>query len=183
MQRGRRPSPPVDPTDAEAAWEAALHRLARQPLPRAVLQQRLRQLGYTPETVAQVLARADEHGYLDDRAYAEAVVRRRARTRGAALIAQELRSKGFDDVQVAQALKQVDPAGEEARALALARSALRQRPPATARELRRRVGAVLGRRGFRTGTIVRTIALLRAEAAPSGAGTEPVEAPIDGEDT
>jgi len=178
----RRPKPPVDPTDVEAAWEAALRRLAHQPLPRAVLGQRLRQLGYAPETVTLVLARADEYGYLDDQSYAEAVVRRRTRTRGVSLIARELRSKGIDDIHVTHALEQVDPAAEEAQALALARSALRQRPPATARELQRRVGAVLGRRGFRTGTIVRTIALLRAEAPLGGAGAEPMDAPTESED-
>src|SRR5713226_2424992 len=95
--RQRRARPPVDPTNEGAAWEAALARLGRQTLSRAVLGQRLRQLGYASETVEGVLNRAARLGYLDDRAYAEALARRRSRTRGQSLIARELRSKGIPE--------------------------------------------------------------------------------------
>lgn len=161
--RRRTVRPPVDPTDEAAAWEAALRRLARQPLPRAVLGQRLRQLGYTAAVVATTLDQAQRLGYLDDQTYADSLVRRRSRTRGLALIAQELRAKGIDEAEAARALEQLDPNAEDGRALAVARTSLRRRPPATDEELRRRVGAVLSRRGFRTATIVRTIARVRAE--------------------
>lgn len=153
----------VDPTNEAAAWEAALRRLARQALPRAVLGQRLRQAGYAAQTVDRVLSRARQRGYLNDQAYAEALVRRRSRTRGVGLIGQELRAKGIDDAEVKRALEQLDSDAEEGRALLVARASLRQRPAGTVEELRRRVGAALGRRGFRTGTIVRTLARLRAE--------------------
>jgi len=161
--RQRRARPPVDPTDEGAAWMAALARLGRQPLPRALLGQRLQQLGYAAETVEAVLNRAARLGYLDDQAYAEALARRRSRTRGQSLIARELRSKGIPEADLSRAMAQLDPGDEEERALALAQSSLRQRPPATSDDLRRRVGAVLGRRGFRTSTIVRVATRLRAE--------------------
>lgn len=175
--KGRRAAPPADPTDVDAAWEAALRRLARQPLPRTVLGQRLRQAGYAAETIAQVLLRAQGLGYLDDQAYADAVVRRRSRTRGAALIAHELRAKGIDDAEAARALEQLDPDTEDRRALLVAQASIRQRPPATNEELRRRIGAALGRRGFRTGTIVRTIARLRAGGLAGDAEVMALEPP------
>ncbi len=161
--RQRRARPPVDPTNEGAAWEAALARLGRQTLSRAVLGQRLRQLGYASETVEGVLNRAARLGYLDDRAYAEALARRRSRTRGQSLIARELRSKGIPEADLIRAMAQLDPDDEDERALALAQASLRQRPPATGDDLRRRVGAVLGRRGFRTSTIVRVATRLRSE--------------------
>ena len=160
--RLRAPRPPIDPLDEPAAWKAALLRLGHQPLSRAVLAHRLQDLGYAAPTVEAVLTRAAEAGYLDDQAYAESLVRRRSRTRGRSLIAQELRSKGIAAAEVESALGQLELADEEARALALAQSSLRRRPPATAEELRRRVGTALERRGFATATIVRTIARLRS---------------------
>lgn len=177
--RQRRVRPSVDPTDEGAAWKAALGRLARQPLPRAVLGQRLRQLGYAARVVASTLDRAQQAGYLDDRAYADSLVRRRSRTRGTALIARELRSKGIDEAEVARAMEQLDPGTEEARALAMAQSSLRGRPPTSGEELRRRVGAVLGRRGFRTSTIVRVATRLRAEWEPVDRKADPEGGPDD----
>src|SRR5207245_9177943 len=153
--RRRRARPPAGPTAARAAWEAALARLGRQPPPRALLGQRLQQLGYAPETVEGVLSRAARLGYLDDQAYAEALARRRSRTRGQSLIARELRSKGIPEADLNRAMAQLDPADEEERALALAQSSLRQRPPATSDDLRRPAGAVPGRRGLRTPPLLR----------------------------
>ena len=175
----RRPRPPVDPTDAGAAWEAALERLSRQPLPRAVLGQRLSQLGYAASVVAATLERAQRAGYLDDRAYAESLVRRRSHTRGSALIARELRSKGIEDAEASRAMEQLDPDAEEARALAMAESSLRGRPPTSGQELRRRVGAVLGRRGFRPTTIVRVITRLSGLAPVAELDSDGIETPED----
>ncbi len=177
--RQRRARRPVDPTDQGAAWEAAVARLGRQPLPRALLGQRLQQLGYAPATVEGVLNRAARLGYLDDQAYAVALARRRSRTRGQSLIARELRSKGIPEADLANAMAQLDPGDEEERALALAQSSLRQRPPATSDDLRRRVGAVLGRRGFRTSTIVKVATRLRAEWEVVDREAEPEEGSDD----
>jgi regulatory protein len=171
--------PPVDPTDAAAAWSAALRRLSRQPMPRAVLEQRLGRLGYTAAVLASTLDRAQRLGYLDDQAYADSLVRRRGANRGSSLIARELRSKGIGEADVAHALEQVDPDAEEARALALARTSLRQRPPQSSEELRRRVGAVLGRRGYRSGTIIRVLQRLRTDARMAEMAAEEVEVPED----
>jgi regulatory protein len=148
-------------------------------MPRAVLEQRLGRLGYDAAVVATTLDRAQRLGYLDDQAYADSLVRRRGATRGSSLIARELRSKGIGEADVAHALEQVDPDAEEARALALARISLRQRPPQSGEELRRRVGAVLGRRGFRSGTIVRILQRLREESRVAAMTAEEVEVPED----
>jgi regulatory protein len=177
--RGRSVRSAADPTDEAAAWVAALRRLARQPLPRVVLGERLRQLGYTPSVVTTTLDRAQQLGYLDDRAYAHSLVRRRSQTRGVSLIARELRSKGVGEDDVSSAMEQVDPDAEEERALALARSALNRRRPATADELRRRVGAVLSRRGFRTSTIIRVIGRLREDDRLAQVSADVTEAADD----
>jgi regulatory protein len=148
-------------------------------MPRAVLEQRLGRLGYDEAVLSATLDRAQRLGYLDDQAYAASLVRRRGASRGASLIARELRSKGIGEADVAHALEQVDPDVEEARALALARTSLRRRPPQSGEELRRRVGAVLGRRGFRSGTIVRILQQLREESRLANMAAEEVEVPQD----
>src|SRR5438105_2751357 len=72
--------------------------------------------------VGGALDRAEGDGYLNDREYAAALVRRRTRGRGHALIAQELRAKGIGEAAAGPALETVDAEGEAEQALVLARS-------------------------------------------------------------
>jgi regulatory protein len=101
------------------------------------------------------LDRAAAEGYLDDREYAEALVRRRSTSRGHALIAQELRSKGIADLLAEPALAQIDPELELARGLRLGRSLLAGRRLADGDSLLNYLAPKLARRGFSGGLVYR----------------------------
>jgi len=83
--RPRRAASPaaVHPDSPDAAYTAAIKKLARQPQSRAALAHKLERQGYTLDAVGVALDRAQADGYLDDRAYAESLVRRRSSSRGA----------------------------------------------------------------------------------------------------
>lgn len=167
--RARR-SPPVarEPESVEAAYAEAVKRLARQPQSRATLGQRLRQRGYSQPAIDAALDRAQEHGYLNDREYAESLVRRRSSTRGHALIAQELRAKGIEDWAAEPALAQVEPDAEFERALAMGRSLLARRRPADAEALLNYLAPRLARRGFGSGLVYRVCRRLADEWEAAG---------------
>ncbi len=160
--------PPANPADAEAAYAAAVRILARQSQSRAGLEARLGRTGYTEDAARAAAERAVEHGYLDDQEYARSLVRRRSAGRGHALIAQELRAKGIDDVTLGHALEGISQDAEHDRAAALARQITRSKRPQTYHELLALVGPKLGRRGFSSGLIHRVCRELSAEwaAAP-----------------
>src|ERR1700694_5287364 len=127
---GRRTTPTArEPESAQVAYTEAVKRLARQPQSRAALRPRLLRLGYVEAAVDAALDRAEGDGYLNDREYAAALVRRRTKGRGHALIAQELRAKGIDESAAGPALATVDAEVEAEQALALGRSLLSGRQP------------------------------------------------------
>jgi regulatory protein len=86
--RGRRPPQPPN------ALDAALRLLGQRLHSELELRQKLRRYGCLPEEIDRALARVRELGYLDDAAFAHALVTHRARVRGPALIAAELAAKG-----------------------------------------------------------------------------------------
>ncbi len=143
-------------------------RLARQPQSAAILAQRLLRLGYAQGTVTVAVDRAKRQGYLNDEAYAQALVRRRSRAWGKALIAQELRARGVAEATIGAALGDISPETESKRALAVARSALRRRPTADRKVLFARVGSALSRRGFSSGLILRICDELNREIRATG---------------
>lgn len=162
--RARRSAPTAElPDSADAAYEEAVKRLARQPQTRAMLGMRLRKAGYTESAATAALDRAEQHGYLDDREYAASLVRRRSVTRGHSLIAQELRAKGVDDEAAESALAQVDPDAELARALVLGRTLLVSKRLADGDALLALLAPRLVRRGFTNGVVYRVCRRLAAE--------------------
>jgi regulatory protein len=167
---GRRATPTArEPESAEAAYTEAVKRLARQPQSRAVLRQRLLRFGYTEAAVEAALGRVEGDGYLNDREYAASLVRRRARGRGHALIAQELRAKGIEEWAAAPALATVDAEVEAEQALTLGRSLLASRRPGDAQALLAYLAPRLARRGFSSGLVYRVCRLLSEEWEASGA--------------
>jgi regulatory protein len=164
----RRAARPSNPSSADAAYAAALKKLARQPQSRATLAQKLERQGFEPAAVATALDRAAQDGYLDDREYAQSLVRRRAGSRGYALIAQELRAKGVEDEDASTALDSVDRVSEADRALEMGRAMLEQRHPADRQQLRTMIGPRLSRRGFDSGLIYRVCRQLTDEWQSSG---------------
>ena len=173
---GRRATPTArEPESAQAAYTEAVKRLARQPQSRAALRQRLLRLGYADAAVDAALDRAQGDGYLNDREYAASLVRRRTKGRGHALIAQELRAKGIDELAAAPALAAVDADVEAEQALSLGRSLLAHRQPADPQALLAYVGPRLARRGFSSGLVYRVCRLLSEEWEACGAFDSPLK--------
>jgi regulatory protein len=128
------PPPPPD------AYEAAVRLLALRPHGEVELRRKLARRGCEPEAIDEALARARRLGYLDDAAFARALVAVRAAGRGPALIAAELAAKGVARTDAAEALAGVSPADQVAAARRLA-----ARTPSADR---RAVAGRLHRRGF-----------------------------------
>jgi regulatory protein len=80
--------------DRPDSREVAFRLLAQRPHTEAELRRKLARRGCEPDEVDRALARLRDLGYLDEAAFASALVARRSRTRGPALIAAELAAKG-----------------------------------------------------------------------------------------
>jgi regulatory protein len=131
--------------EAATALDAALTLVGFRPHSRRELEVKLARRGHEPEEIASALARMVELGYLDDAAFARAVVTSRTARRGARAIAAELRAKGISREQAEAALGEIDEDTQRASAVALARRLLRA--PGNAQE-QKRAAAALVRRGF-----------------------------------
>lgn len=94
------------------------------------------------------MARLGDLGYLDDAAFAQAVVRRRGGARGPRALAAELAAKGIDRAGIAAALEQAGPEAQLEAATRLAERLYAGTPSAGYRDVLNRIGAKLIRRGF-----------------------------------
>nr|WP_200803802.1 regulatory protein RecX [Pseudonocardia thermophila] len=145
------------------------------------LAQALKKKGIPDEAADEVLSRFGEVGLIDDAAFAEQWVRSRHRYRGLArrAIAAELRRKGVDDEVVGEALAEVDPEAEEARAHELVVKRLRTMTITTREQqlsAARRLVGMLARKGYDPGTVYgvvrRALAERGAELAEVDTGLE-----------
>lgn len=134
----------------EEAREIVLRRLDRSAAPRAALAQLLERKEVDPAIAAEVLDRLEEAGLIDDAAYASRLARTRFAEKGAArrAIAEELRCKGLGEEAIASALEQIGSQDESAAALALARKRLASMHAVPLQTRRRRLLAMLGRKGY-----------------------------------
>ena len=90
--------PDFDPLDARAARAAALGSLARRDRPCEDLRRKLREKGFDPTIVDQVVARLCAEKLVDDRRYMENFVEIRAgRGQGPVRVRAELRELGLPD--------------------------------------------------------------------------------------
>jgi len=168
------PAAPAAPDDAgdpgaalseeERAEEAqakniCLRLLADSARPRANLAQKLAQRGIGPATIERVLDRFTEVGLIDDQAYAEAYVRTKHQERSLSrrALTSELRRKGVDDSVVAAAAEQVDPEAEEVAALRLVTKRAPAASAAGPEAARRRLLALLDRRGYPADVSIRVV--------------------------
>ena len=168
----RRSAPPRDreaSTDVGGAREAALRLLERTRRTRADLERRLRAKGFAEGTVGEALERLAGVGLVDDVEFARAWLAGRwgRRPAGWRRLEQELRVRGIsgDDITAARArLEDEQGVGDE---LAAARKVVvlteRRMAALEPRVRRRRLYALLARRGFDGDTI---------ERALSGRGSE-----------
>jgi regulatory protein len=169
-QRSSRPRPSRGgpPTPTIGALDAGLRLLGRRAHSRAELKRKLGRRGYSAEQTETALARLAELGYLDDRSFAEGLVRHRAASRGPRALSAELAQRGVDRAQADAAVAGFDPEAQLAAATRLAERLYAKRQPATYRETLDAVGSKLLRRGF-SSSIVRTA----CRAVLSGTSPQP----------
>jgi regulatory protein len=152
-----RAAPPVDPLDV--ARQICLHQLEFAPRTRAELAGVLRRKGIEDAVAEEVLGRFAEVGMIDDALFAQMWVTSRHRGRGLAgrALQQELRRKGVDDGDIAEAVATLDPEQESATARALVDRKLRSTRglPTDARV--RRLAGMLARKGYPAGLAFRTV--------------------------
>lgn len=127
------------------ALEAGLNLLGFRPHSRLELERKLARRGHEPDDVEAAIGRLLELGYLDDAAYARAVVSERSARRGTRAIAAELRARGVGREAAETALAELDDGAQRAAASRLARRLLKQ-PGGRAEQ--QRAAAALARRGF-----------------------------------
>ena len=151
------PDPQSRKAEVEAeharARNAALRLLAVRGRSRGEMRDRLRRKEVAPDVADAVVARLEAVGLLDDRKFAEAVVRDRIRagSRGIGAMLAELRRRHVPaDVAAAvvDAVFADEDVTEDRLCLAAAEKWLRTHPDDDVQRRRRRLGASLVRRGF-----------------------------------
>ncbi|WP_420830109.1 regulatory protein RecX [Bifidobacterium saguinibicoloris] len=161
-RRGRATVPPEDADDVDACREAALRLLDAAPRSRGALRDRLAGKGYADGTVEQVLDRLAELRLLDDREYAESVVRAcMGRMMGRRGVLAELARKGVDRPVAAAVAQEAEERGlfEEA-AWELGRRTARRTAGLDRDVRRRRFWSAGGRKGHDPETLRRVAAEL-----------------------
>lgn len=147
---GRRSSKPrqVAAHPPPSALDCGLRLLGRRAHSRAELRSKLLRRGCPADEVDAALGRLVELGYLDDRSFAQGLVRRRSALRGPSALASELAAKGIDRSQVTEALAGFDQEAQVESARRLAERLCAREPVSSYQDALNRVGAKLLRRGF-----------------------------------
>ncbi len=118
---------------------------------------------YPEETIARVLSRLEDAGYIDDMDFAAQYASSRAeRGLGPRRVAMELRQKGLGDSEIRDAMAAFDEDAQLESALLAAKKASRGRD-LTNRSDRQKVLGALSRRGFSVGVARRALELLLKE--------------------
>lgn len=140
----------------DQAKQAALRLLELRPRSQRELSERLRQRGFSADTIAAVTALLHERGLIDDAAFATYLVEQRQRLhhRGAGAIRTDLRRHGIDNGTIADISASHDlGANDEANALAFARKIAARHRGLDRTTFMRRVGGSLQRRGFASSAV------------------------------
>jgi len=145
-----RPKPTVGAgrPQATSALDAGLRLLGRRAHSQVELRRKLDRRGYTPDQTDAALSRLIELGYLDDRSFAEGLVRRRGAIRGPLALSAELAARGVERAHADQALAGFDAEAQLAAATRLAERLYARKPQAGYRDMLNAVGPKLMRRGF-----------------------------------
>ena len=137
--------------DEEAAYRTVLRALHRRAHARVDLGRRLVRRGHAAAAVEAALTRAEQHGFLDDAAFAAHFVQTRSeRGRGPARLARDLLALGVDRALIDRAIAECGPPSEDRTAVPAALAARRavQLGDIPRPVKRRRLLAYLARRGF-----------------------------------
>ena len=153
----RPPPSPADPVDV--ARQICLHQLEFAPRTRAELAAVLRTKGVEDDVADEVLGRFTEVGMIDDAVFAQMWVTSRHRGRGLAsrALQQELRRKGVDDDDIAEAVATLEPEQEAATARALVDRKLRSTVGLETGARVRRLAGMLARKGYPAGLAFRIV--------------------------
>ncbi len=130
------------------ALDLSLHSLAQRPRSEAEIRRRLAQKQISESATDGAVSRLREVGLLDDRRFAEQWVeeRLRLRPRGRRVLRLELLAKGVASELVEEVLAR--DLAEERHAAAIAEKAMRRMKSLEPRLARRRLAAMLARRGY-----------------------------------
>ena len=145
--------------DLAATREAALRLLERTRRTRSDLARRLREKGFAPERIQEVLDRLQGVGLVDDAEYARAFLAERwgRRAAGWRRLEMDLRRRGVAAEDIARGRERFEEERGPADELSLARRVLAQAARRTLslepRQRRQRLYALLARRGFDSETI------------------------------
>ena len=157
------------------ARERALRLLAIRPRSAAEVRQRLARSGVPETTIRTVIAALEADGLLNDLTFARAWITRRAagRSYGPRRIRWELRQKGVPAAVIDRAFQESSADlgemgwSEEQSALALIQGRLRTYQHLAPDRRARGIAALLERRGFAEGTIVRVLRKLGGAERPA----------------
>jgi regulatory protein len=153
----------------ERAYQHALQYLAARPRSTAEIRRRLTEHSHSPEAIAVALERLGNHGYVDDRAFADYWVGQRQtfHPRGPRALRAELRQKGVDAETTTAALEPTVADQEDAAYRAGVRRA--QRAPLDERAFTQAMTPFLVRRGFDYGAVRTAVRRLWDERNGAGA--------------
>ena len=144
----------LDEEERGSAYRAALRYIGPAMRSSMEIAAKLKSKGYGDEQIASVIDRLQREKYVNDGQYAETLAGQRLRSqrKGPLWIKRELRQKGIDQAQIDAVLANIDEKEErkQARALAAKRWSSDRSEPAVKR---RKIVAMLQRRGFRSETV------------------------------
>jgi regulatory protein len=166
----------VEADPESVARKILLDTLTGQARTRQELTDKLARRGVPDELAASLLDRFTEVGLIDDAAFARQWVESRHRSRGLAprALKQELRRKGVGDDDAAEALEQIDEAGQRQAARALVDRKLRSMRGLDPQVATRRLAGLLARKGYAAGLAFSVVREALAEAgADDGLGDHP----------
>lgn len=158
----------AEPDPEEVARTVALNQLNHSARSRGQLAEAMARKDVPHEVADRVLDRFEEVGLIDDAEYAAMLVRTRQSERGLArrALAVELKRKGIEGETAERALDAVDPEEEEAAARRVVEKRLRSMTGLEPEVKKRRLAAMLARKGHPAGLSYRVIdEALRTESA------------------
>ena len=145
------------------AMEKAVALLAMRPRTQQEIADALRKNAYPERTVARVMARLDEAGYINDTDFAEQwAASRTNKGMGSRRIRMELRRKGVDSEAIDEALTAIDEDDMLSGALKAARKAASGKDITDPKD-RQRILAALARRGYGYSEAKQALDMLKEE--------------------
>lgn len=135
--------------ERKRAYAAALTFLGQRVRSQTEVAQRLEQREFTPEAIAQTLARLQQEGYLDDTTFGQQWVanRQRFRPRSERALRYELRRKGMENSLIDEVIQEAE-IDEDAAAWAALQPKIARWQGLERAQFSQKAGGFLARRGF-----------------------------------